>query len=385
MSGKRVGIDIGANAVRVAEVCGVDREGLAQVTRAAIVAMPPGAVAGGRVKDPAQVAFALKRAIREAKVSPYGAVLGVASPDAALATVSMLGAIKAGEWGSVLRLENQQISPKVPMADSALSLNRVSSLTADDGTVTHTLLAAATLRTEVDAVMEVCRLAKVTPRAIDLGAAAAFRGLARVTEDDGSVATLVDVGATKVTVTTRQGAHLRSVRTIEAGGDRITRALMGVTSAGYEDAEARKRAMRIGQPASGKAKSSLAEAIGSRYGSMEEQRVIAEDTSDVAQESLTTSADLLIEDIAAAVEQDSYNHPAMPTQAVVLCGLGSLLQGMPERMQNRLGIPTFIGRPWVKVIPSGRTSTLFVDGVPDPALVLGMVSAVGLALWTESN
>lgn len=382
---KRVGIDIGSTAVRVVEVSGTDSEGMAQITKGAVATMPAGAMAGGRIKDAVAVAFAVRKAVKEAKVSPYGVIVGVSSPDAALATFAMPGAVSSGEWVEVLRLEEKRISPKIDMADSALSVNRIGSVTDGEGNLTNNILAAALQASEVDAVMEVCRLARITPRAIDHAGAAAFRGLLRIAPDDGSVNTLVDIGASKITVATRQGLHLRSVRTIEAGGDNITRNLMGATGNAFDSCEDSKRAMRIGMPATGKARSSLAAALENRFGVTEESTVIEEDRSDVAQESLTTSADNLIEEIAAAVEQDEAQHPGAPTQAIVLCGAGSLLQGLPERLQARLGRAAFIGRPWVKVIPGPRTAALTKSGLDDQYLVLSMVTAAGLALWKETH
>src|SRR5689334_10439890 len=99
----RVGVDLGATAVRVVEVNGLNKDSFAQVTRAAIVPLQPGAIVAGRIQDPTAVAWALSRALKDAKISPYGVVLGLASPNTAIAKVSMPGTLKPGEWASVLR------------------------------------------------------------------------------------------------------------------------------------------------------------------------------------------------------------------------------------------------------------------------------------------
>lgn len=381
----RVGVDLGATAVRVVEVNGLNKDSFAQITRAAVVATPAGAIVSGRIKDPTAVAWALSRALDDAGISSYGVILGLSSPDTAISRVVMPGALRRDEWNHALRTGDKPISPKIPVGKSAMSLYELSENIGEDGTVaTRTLLAAAALEDEVRLVQHVCREAKVTPRAIDLAGAATMRSITRSVQGNEDVATLVDIGSSKITVATRQGLHLRSLRTIEGGGDRITKSIMGVTGGSYDQAEDLKLSMRLAPTEQARRQAKAAQ-IANQYGSVEETKVHDHDETDVALESMTTSAEQLIDDIAAAIESDAANHPSAPTQGILLCGGTSLLRGLKDRLVQRVGVPGAVGRPWATVIPSKKTEHLLVDGTEDSVMLMSLATAVGLALWKESH
>lgn len=379
----RVGVDLGSNAVRVAEVDGLTKDSFARVTKAATVPLQPGAIVGGRIKDPAAVAHALRRALKDAKIGPYGLVFGLTSPETAVALTSMPASLSAPDWSAALRISDKPISPKLPIAKSALSMYQVAEVAGPDGApLTRTLLTAGALNDELGALLQVCRLAKVTPRAVDLAGAATARCLTRTVDGNDDVATLVDIGGSKVTVVTRQGLHLRSLRTFDGGGDRITRAIMGAVGCTYEDAEDLKLSTRLRSAETPAAKPVVEDGTG--YGSAEESSVRDEDTSDVAYESLSTATDSLVDDIAAAVESDADAHPANPTQGIMLCGGTSLLRGLKDRLVQRTGVHVQVGRPWATVVASKRTENLLIDGAEDPVSMLTLATAIGLAMWKEA-
>ena len=101
-----------------------------------------------------------------------------------------------------------------------------------------------------------------------------------------------------------------------------------------------------------------------------------------AEMALTASVDMLVDTVAQSVETDAANHGSM-TQGVSLCGGTSLIRGLKDRLQLRLGLPVAIGRPWADLERSKRNAPYFVSGKPDPKLLLMLSTAVGLALWKE--
>lgn len=382
---KAVGVDIGATSVRVAAITGLDPESsIALVNKAAIEPLPPGAVVHGQVRDPAQVAFAIRTALKNAGISGYGVVLGVSSPSTALARVAMPAALKPAEWAPALRLEDRTISARLPLNSSALSLHPAADTAPTD--TTRTLLVAAALNDDIEMILDVARTAKVAPRALDLSAAATVRCMTRTEPGNTDVATIVEIGASKTTVATRQGVSLRSIRTFDYGGEDITRAIMGALSdVTFEEAEQRKYASRVGAATSTAA--AIAE-LGDLTGYGDEDDTPhtkqSRDESDVVVEAVTTAADLLIEQIATAVEQDATrgNNYLAPSQGIVLCGGGALLQGLKERVGQRLGVGTIVGRPWATLAPGKGTAAVLAHADGDEAAVmLNLATAVGLAMW----
>jgi type IV pilus assembly protein PilM len=383
MAERRVGIDIGATAVRVVETRGMNKDSFALVTAAASEPLPPGSVVSGRILDPAAVAWSLRQAIRSARVSGYGAVLGLAAPETAIATVVMPAALDPSQWTTVLRTGETSISPKTPVGASALSLYPVGQEYTRHEEQVRQLLAGTALKSHVDLIREVCRKAKVTPRAVDLAGAAAMRCMTRTVEGNDDVATLVDIGASKTTIATRHGLHLRSLVTIDAGGDDITKAVQGATGSTFQEAEQLKLSMRLMAQEFARAKQ--AAQVAKRYGELQETRVNEDDETNVAQEAMTAAADHLIDQIATAIENDNHRHPDHPSQGIALCGGASLMRGLKERIVARIGLPASIGRPWAEVVKSKRTEHLLSDGAEDPVEFLALATAVGLAMWKDPS
>lgn len=382
---KTVGIDLGATAVRVVEVSGLDGDSVAQITKCAIVPMPAGGVVGGKIKDVHLVSWALTQALKEAKVNTYGAVLGVSGPDTVVTPIVLSAALRPDEWLLALRTAGQELSPKVPLEDASVSLYAVPGAAQLANPNARELLAAATTDAEVATLMAVAKRTKITPKAIDLSAAAVVRALTRAVPGNEDVATLVDIGSSKVTVATRQGLHLRSVRTFEGGGERITRSVMGALGDGatYDEAEEAKLSMKLTSSGSSSATDFVTPTIQSLYGAMPQAASTLAPGGNAAHDALQTAAAALVEDIASAVEADAAMNPARPTRGLHLCGGTALLRGLTSQLVQRVGVPAVIMGPWARIVPSKYTEAALNDGVEDPVVLLSLATAVGLAIWKD--
>lgn len=375
MSGKMVGVDLGASMVRVVEVAGVDSDGFAVISRVGLSPMPDGAIHGGRVRNPKEVSVALVKALRDAGVPRQGFVLGLTSPDAALTTMAFPASVRPEERETAIMALGRPISPTFTLEDSALATYLVGTGGEDaDGTAMRTIGVAAVLNEDLDALRQVCDLARCSPRAVDLSGSALLRALMRVNPMAGEIGTVVDIGAGKVTVATRQGMLLRSLRTTVGGGADITRAIASALRVEFDEAEEEKMSMRLAQQSGARA------SVTSIYGADDAR---SDGTSlSQADIALGSSVDMLVDTIAQSVETDAANHGSM-TQGVSLCGGTSLIRGLKDRLQLRLGLPVAIGRPWADLERSKRNAPYFVSGRPDPKLLLMLSTAVGLALWKE--
>ena len=98
------------------------------------------------------------------------------------------------------------------------------------------------------------------------------------------------------------------------------------------------------------------------------------------QEAMRFAADQLIEEIASIIESDTVAFPDSPTQGLVLTGGGSLLQGMKEALQDRLGVPTLLGRPWSS-FASTKGARSVLEDMDEPSAMIELATAVGLAMW----
>lgn len=376
--GERVGIDIGSTTVRVVEVSAPDSEGMVTIRKVGMAPLREGAVLGGRIRDPQRVSLALMRALKEAGVSKRGGIVGLSTPDAAVARVEQAAALKPEERMPALRRAKYTPTPAIPTSEAAMALNVARTYTTGEGFKMNSLVVAAALTSELKTLQDACHIAGVLPRAVDLTGAATMRAMTRSYGGD-EIATVVDIGATKVTIATRQGLHLRSIRTAAGGGMDITRAIMRDTNEDFETAERRKQLLRLGGSAS--AAQTL---MGSAYGLDDEPDVDTSRATSI-EDALATAVDPIIEQVALSIEADAEMYGSY-TQGITLCGGTSLLRGLKEALQTRIGVPVQVSRPWATLAKNGKTARYFTaDGSENPVVLLGLATAVGLALWKESE
>lgn len=377
---RQVGIDIGATAIRVVETDGLDRDGYARVSRIAIAPLPRTAVRNGIIAEPITVAQVLSRALRKGNLSGYGVVLGVANTQTVLGRTIMPSSVKREERVGVVRNGRQWISPQIRKDQSAISVSWAGDgFTEDSRAVTH-LSTAAALHTMVASVEEVCEYARVSPRALDLSAAAAMRALVRDLEGSAVVHTVVDIGESKTTITTREGLDLRSMRVITTAGWAITEKIREAAQVDPREAERIKASLRLGATTRDPRLSEVTVGYGTDRVTVP-TRDYASET--LVEEALFESTEILVTAIAQNIDQDASAFP-VPTQGVTLIGGGSELQGLPERLEQATGVPCVLGAPWA-IVEKSRGTEAFLDerGEVDPALLRSLTTAIGLSLWSE--
>lgn len=362
---RHVGVDLGTTAVRVAEVAGVDDSGYAVVRRASTVPMPDGAFVSGEIRQPAIVAQVLQEALKRAGVPREGFVLGTTSRFVAIGIMTSPQVVGPHERNDQLRNSRFELSPTVPLNESALSWN-VRRLGTSGTSEPNELDVALLLRSQVESLTQVCHYARVRPQAIDLAAAALLRSLVRCAQQDATVATIVDMGATKTLVCTRQGKSLRSLRTIPLGGMSMTRALMTSLNLSFDDAEDRKHFMALPAPQRIRSQTAYADTL------------FDEPNTDPG---FVGAADQLIEEVAKSIGEDSQMFNRSRTQGVQLVGAASRTLGFAERMQARLGVPVVLATPWADVASHKTTRFLQRGTLSDMGALADFATAIGLGLW----
>lgn len=374
---KQIGVDIGSTSVRVVEVRGLDSRGYAIVSRVGYAPMRENAIVGGRIRNAVAVSQALIRALKQAGAAPYGFIAGYSAPEAAVGRMMLPSALKGDERIKALRTMDRQVSASLRLDDSTVSLNEIRRFATADGVSMTAIVVAAAAREEVEQLRQVFKLAKCSPRALDLAGAANMRALVRTVPDGNEVHTVVDIGATKTSIATRQGPHLRSLRQIPSGGSSFTRAIMGVTGDSRQEAEARQKIVSlVERPLSAPVE------VSTGYGSTGRIED-GDDKQTILDESVSRVADDLVEQIASSIENDASNYGNSFTQGVVLCGATAQIPGLRERLSQRLGVPVQLGRPWA-TLERNRSNLLYLrDGQEDPRMMMELTTAIGLALWSQ--
>jgi type IV pilus assembly protein PilM len=237
-----VGLDIGTSALRAIEL--VVEDGRPPVLEAfGQVGLPPGVIVDGEIRDRIQVTSAIKRLWRNGGFKTNKVRLGVAGLRAITREIE-LPPVPPDEVAAAVSLQAEDIVP-FPIERTSLASAVISRTEDAEGLPLIRVLVAAAHRDLIDGVVAVVEEAGLEPEAIDLDTAALSRAFTLPGSTDEPEA-VVSVGAGLTMVVVHHGGTLQFVRTIDMGGDTVTRALASSLDIPIADAEIVKR--RMAQP-----------------------------------------------------------------------------------------------------------------------------------------
>lgn len=320
MSKRSIGLDIGTNAVRAAEIRHGDTP---TVTRLGQVALANGAVVDGEIVEPGDVANALRSLWKDAGFEGKSVRVGIAPSRAIVRTIEMPD-IPDNELRQVVGYE---LSDHVPLEPSETTFGIVplDKIDTSNGVRRRVLLAAAPL-SAVNPMVETIKMAGLKVEAVDVGPLALSRAFrpALMMRADGtqgpSVDAIVSIGGETLLATIAEGgAMLFSRKAISQAGSQLTSRIQDQMSITAELAEITKR----------------------RVVTNESRHLVA---------SVNTMTMSVIEEIALEIQEsiDYYVSQlnSRPVDRVLLTGGGSLLPGLDRAIADCTGYPTFFGDPF---------------------------------------
>ncbi|HVC14970.1 MAG TPA: type IV pilus assembly protein PilM [Acidimicrobiales bacterium] len=232
-----VGLDIGTSALRAVEL--VVEDGHPPVLEAfGQVGLPPGVVADGEIRDRAQVTSAIRRLWRNGGFKTNRVRLGVAGLRAITREIE-LPLVPPEEVTAAVTLQAEDIVP-FPIDRTSLASAVISRTEDADGLPLIGVMVAAAHRDVIDGVVAAVEDAGLEPEGIDLGTAALSRAFT-LPGGESEPEAVVSVGAGLTMVVVHHGGTLQFVRTIDSGGDAVTRALASALDIPIADAELVKR------------------------------------------------------------------------------------------------------------------------------------------------
>jgi len=244
MGERIVGLDIGTSALRAVEL--IVEDGRPPVLEAfGQVGLPPGIIVDGEIRDRAQVASAIRRLWRNGGFKTNRVRLGVAGLRAITREIE-LPPVPPDEVAAAVVLQAEDIVP-FPIERTSVASAVISRTEDAEGLPLIRVLVAAAHRDLVDSLVAVVEEAGLEPEGIDLDTAALSRAF---TLPDGASEpeAVVSVGAGLTMVVVRHGGTLQFVRTIDMGGDTVTRALASTLDIPIADAEILKRRLALPGP-----------------------------------------------------------------------------------------------------------------------------------------
>lgn len=309
-----VGLDIETASIAATEIRGGDST---EVTRTAISELQPGVVNEGEVQDPAALSKALKAMFSEHKLGKT-VRLGVANQRVVVRTLRLPLIEDTEELDTAIRFQAQDQIP-MPLDQAVLDHQIVAKGgTGAQGERQMEVLAVAARRDMVTSLLGALREAGLKPVGIDLSAFGIIRAFGNG-NGAGDATTLY--------------CYLGDITNLAVARGEEACLFTRVAPFGVESIAARV-AERQAMPLDDARDWLLEVGLEEPTDSFGEERERAEAT----RETLDEGASKLVDELRLTLEFYGAQEGAQAIERVVVCGPGSTIEGLPERVQDGVGL-----------------------------------------------
>jgi type IV pilus assembly protein PilM len=338
-----IGLDIGSSALKAVQLA-PSGQGW-RVAAFATEPLPRGAVTASGVADGATVSAAIRRLLERERLAAPAIVVALPGQSAVVKRIT-LPAMTPRELDDAIGWEAEQHIP-FPLSDVHLHYETVAGTGRDAPTMDVLLVAAR--RDSIAALERVIADAGRTACVIDVGALALQNAYAANRAGGrGLTVALLDIGASATTITIVVDRQPAFVRHVSFGGHACTEALQEALQLPLETAEH----VKVGGVAEDVDRAALASA-------------------------LHASIDTLVHEVQKTLEFFRSTAGGSAVDRLFVCGGGSLLAGLLDRLRQQLDIRTIPLDPFRLL---GEAGNVEVPGARDRRMA---AVAVGLALRHE--
>ncbi len=337
-----LGVDISSTAVKLLQLSRAGNR--YRVDHYAVEPLPPNAVVEKNIVEVEAVAEAIRRAVTRAGTKARHAAAAVAGSAVITKIIPMPAELDENDLEAQIELEAVNYIP-YPIEEVNLDFEVLGPIPNNPEMVQ--VLLAASRSENVELRQSALELAGLTARVMDVEAFAVENAFALISDDlsiprDGVVA-LVDIGATMTTLNVLRSGRTLYSREQVFGGKQLTDEIMRRYGLSYEEAGLAKR--QGGLP----------------------------DTYEV--EVLEPFKEATVQQISRLLQFFYAGSEFNRVDQIVLAGGGASLAGLPEMVEEQLGVATVVANPLAQMTlgPRVQARALAQDA---PALMI----ATGLAL-----
>lgn len=338
-----LGLDISSSSVKLIELSQHNNE--YRLERYAIVPLPPNCVVEKNIKQVAEVAEAIRLAVKHSGTTYNHVAVEVSGTSVISRIIQVNADYEEDEITEQIELEANRYLPY--SLEEVYYDFEILGPSAKHPQLVDVLLAAAKIET-VDMLLEAVQTAGLKTTIVDLESFAMERAFAFIVQQLSQDETrrniaLIDIGSTVTTLHVFQNMKSIYSRDQAFGAKQL-----------LDEVE-----LRYGL--------SSKEALASlRYGGLPE---------DYIKEVLEPYRETVVQQISRALQVFYSSSEETEIQYLAICGGGALITGLEEAIQNKLNIKTFIANPFasMQISPNINRTTLLEDA---PSLLVGC----GLAL-----
>jgi type IV pilus assembly protein PilM len=339
-----IGLDVGTNAVTVAEVVPGSPPRLVAFGQ---VALAREVMREGEIVDADAVTEAISRLRTELGLRRARVRVGVASPRLIVRQVEM-PVMTREELAGALRFQAQELIP-IPLDEAVIDFAILGTVETEPGVPMMQVLLAAAHAATVARLVDAVEGAGLGVESVDLIPLALIRSLGHSVSDNGGGAeAIVSFGGGVTCVVVHEDGIPRFVRVLGTGGRELTDAIAAALELPFETAESVKR--QVG---------AVSDDVIARAGVALERPLAA-----------------LLDEVRSSLDYYRNQPGAARLLRVVTTGGGSLLPGIVDRLSTLVGLPVAVAEPR-SILTVGDIG---FDEAELPRLDPYLPAAVGLAL-----
>ena len=329
-----IGLDIGSSSIRAVEVRRAKDE--YNLTNFGQVPLPPGTVQGGILEDPIAVTSALKQLWAACKFNTKQVMLGVTNPQLVVRETAVSN-LPPKEMRKSLPF---QVRDMLPLAVDRSLLDFLPLEEPGNNPTVRGLLVAMP-KDAVVALVQAVEKAGLHVVNVDLASFALLRAASRL---DAQVEAIVDIGAEVTSVVVHADGEPLIVRTVPRGGVEVTESIATRLGISLPEAEALK--CRYGLHGDGRPDSDAAAADAIRP---------------------------LVNELRSSFTYLASGERQKQVTRISLCGGSSLMPGLAEHLQQKLGVSVLYAESAARLRDTRRAHDRgFASFVPSAAVSIGL-------------
>jgi type IV pilus assembly protein PilM len=325
--GQVVGLKIGASQIAAAQV--VNRGG-PRIVRMARMPLQRGVVVGGELREPEELATALKAFFKKNKLPRTNVRLGISNNRIGVRTFEISGIDDPQQLANAVRFRAQETLP-IPLDEAVLDHRILDEWVGSDGVRVCRVLLVVAHRELVERYVRACRKAGLKLVGIDLEAFALLRALSDPVQPPGEDAAVVcvSIGHDRSTLAVSDGRVCEFTRVLAWGGSALDGALARVLDLTPSAVVPIKHALSLSDEGE-------AAGLDARHADEARRAMVAE---------LQSFARELVASLRFYQEQPK----SLGIVEILVTGGAATCAGLAEELERLIGIPVRVADPLMRV------------------------------------
>lgn len=349
---KIVGLKIGATHLAAAQIV---NKGGPKVVRVARTPLERGVVVGGELREPEELAAALKAFFRKNRLPRNCVRLGISNNRIGVRTFEISGIDDPKQLSNAIRFRAQETLP-IPLDEAVLDYRILEDRVGADGVRTRRVLLVVAHRELVERYLAACRRAGLKLIGIDLEAFALLRALGDpaggVVSTEDAALVCVSIGHDRSTLAVSNGEICEFNRVLSWGGASLDLALARALDLTPSEAEPLRHALPLG----------------------EEGEVGALDAAhaETARKAMVAELQNFARELVASLRFYQEQPGSLGIGEIVLTGGGAACCGLAEELQRLIGVTVRIGDPLGRVKVPRKVRKTTSGSVGSLAVAVGL-------------